>query len=111
MIRAAIMACALLGALAGSPAHAQRGAAECEKISDAHAYNQCLAAAGPASRAAGASATSGQRPSARSSRAKASEARTSSRRSTRSRATARRDVNVRRLPSGRMRMEITAPRR
>jgi hypothetical protein len=105
MIRAALLACAMLGVMGAFPAHAQRSAAECEKISDAHAYNRCLAAAGPASRASAAE------PAARSSRTRASEARPSSRRAVRSRTNARRDVNVRRLPSGRMRMEITAPRR
>ncbi|MBX9760119.1 MAG: hypothetical protein K2Y29_15175, partial [Beijerinckiaceae bacterium] len=61
MIRAALLACVLLVAVAASPAQAQRSAAECEKISDAHAYNRCLAAAGPASRAA---SESGAAPSA-----------------------------------------------
>jgi hypothetical protein len=100
MMRAALVACALMGALAAAPAHAQRSAAACEKITDAHAYNRCLAAAGPASRAAGGD------PAARSSRVRASKAQPA----TRPRA-ARRDVNVRKLPSGRMRMEITTPRR
>ena len=109
MIRAALLACVVLGAVAATPAQAQRSAADCEKISDAHAYNRCLAAAGPASSAV---SEAGAAPSAKaSSRARAGKAQASSRRAARPRASARREVNVRRLPSGRMRMEITAPRR
>ncbi len=88
-----------------SPAQAQR--ADCEKLTDAHAYNNCIAVSGPASRA-GAGANSG---AASRSRAQAAQPRTSSRRAVRSAPSARGGVTVRRLPNGRMRMEIPRSRR
>ena len=106
MIRASLAAVVLLFAFAVAPAQAQ-GAANCEKLTDAHAYNRCIAAAGPASRA-GSGAKSGAAPR---SRTRAVETRSSSRRAVRAQSTGRGGVTVRRLPSGRVRMEIPASRR
>jgi hypothetical protein len=102
MMRASLAAVVVFFAFASAPALAQ-GASNCEKLTDAHAYNRCIAAAGPASRAG-----SGAAPR---SRARAAEARGSSRRAVRSQTATRGGVTVRRLQSGRMRMEIPAPRR
>jgi hypothetical protein len=102
MIRASLAAVVVFFAFASAPSLAQ-GASSCEKLTDAHAYNRCIAAAGPASRAG-----SGAAPRSRTS---APEARASSRRATQSRAARRGDVTVRRLSNGRMRMEIPASRR
>lgn len=105
MIRASFALLVLLIAFASAPAQAQR--VDCEKLTDAHAYNRCIAAAGPASRA-GSGVGSGAAPR---SRARAIETRSSSRRAVRSQSAARGGVTVRRLPNGRVRMEIPAPRR
>lgn len=101
MMRAGLASLVLLFAFASAPVQAQ--GANCEKLTDAHAYNRCIAAAGPASRAG-----SGAAPR---SRTRAVEPRGYSRRATQYRATKRGDVSVRRLPNGRVRMEIPAPRR
>jgi hypothetical protein len=100
MIRASLFTLAMAAIVAASPAQAQR--VDCEKIVDAHAYNRCIAAAGPASRA-------GSRAAPRSSGLSGAQA--APRRASRSRASPRGGVNVRRLPNGRVRMEIPAPRR
>jgi hypothetical protein len=102
MMRAGLASLVLLLAFASAPVQAQ-GASSCEKLTNAHAYNRCIAAAGPASRAG-----SGAAPR---SRARAAEARGSSHRAVRSQSAVRGGVTVRRLQSGRMRMEIPAPRR
>ena len=110
MIRASLFALALGAAFAAapltiSPAQAQR--ADCEKLTDAHAYNNCIAVSGPASRA-GSVAGSG---AASRSREQAAQPRSSSRRAVRSEPSVRGGVTVRRLPNGRMRMEIPTSRR
>ena len=104
MIRASLFALVLavsVAIMSFAPAQAQR--ADCEKLKDAHAYNNCIAVSGPASRAG-----SGAAPR---SRAQAAQQRSSSRRAVRSAPTARGGGTVRRLPNGRMRMEIPTARR
>lgn len=106
MMRASFGAFALLVAVSAAPAHAQR--ADCERLTDAHAYNRCLAAAGPASRAG--SEASANRPAA-APRPRAQTQRSGKGRSARSRATSRSGATVQRLPSGRLRLTIPTRRR
>lgn len=104
MTRAGLFALALIMSVAimsVAPAQAQR--ADCDKLADAHAYNNCIAVSGPTSRAG-----SGAAPR---SRAQAAQTRPSSRRAVSSAPVARGGVTVRRLPNGRVRMEIPAARR
>ncbi|MDP2354593.1 MAG: hypothetical protein Q8M31_00835 [Beijerinckiaceae bacterium] len=101
MIRASLFALVLAVLSAISPVQAQRG--DCEKLKDAHAYNNCIAVSGPASRAGSGAAP---RP-----RAQGAQPRTSSRRAVRSQQSMRGGVTLRRLPNGRMRMEIPSTRR
>jgi hypothetical protein len=103
MMRAAFSTLAFLALLAVTPAHAQR--AGCERYTDAHAYNRCLAAAGPASRAASGSGVSA------APRSRAQAQRSAPRRSARAPATARSGATVQRLPNGRLRLTIPTRRR
>lgn len=108
MMRAGFAAFALLvaAAFAPAPAHAQR--ADCERLTDAHAYNRCLASSGPASRA-GSSASPAA--SAASRRARVQTQSAGKRRAERSRAAARSGATVQRLPNGRLRLTIPTRRR
>ncbi len=103
MIRASLFALALAVSFTATPAQAQR--ADCDKLTDAHAFNNCIAVSGPASRA-GSPAGAASR-----SRAQSVQPRSSSRRAARTTQSVRGGVTVRKLPNGRMRMEIPTKRR